>query len=137
LATGFVFIDGDAYVSRPIRGSFAVVDVGRPDIPILRDRRRVGVTGLRGRLLITDLRANQANSIAVALDDLPFGPAPARESIEVAPPARSGVVVRFDLGVGQSGALSRGRRRPRVSHQRRRRRRAGGRGPLPGFRRAR
>ncbi|MBL8550610.1 MAG: fimbrial biogenesis outer membrane usher protein [Hyphomonadaceae bacterium] len=102
-AAGLVFIDGDAYVSRPIRGSFAVVDVGRPDVPILRDRRRVGVTGIRGRFLMTDLRANEANAIAVALDDLPFGVLPVRETIEAAPPARSGIVVRFELGEGVSG----------------------------------
>lgn len=80
-----------------IDGSFAVVDAGRPGVPVLRDGRRVGVTGRDGTLLIPQLPAFAATRIA--LDPLALDADVAVDATErvVRPGLRVGVPIRFAL----------------------------------------
>lgn len=96
-AAGLVFMDGAIFAGRPVRESFALVDVGAPGVGILRDNRRVGVSGADGRLLVAGLRAYEPNRIALEIDDLPFDAQVGTDALVVAPPARSGVRVRFPM----------------------------------------
>lgn len=102
-ASGIAWIGGGFYAARPIRESFALVDAGAPDIRVLRDRRVVARTDLRGRTLITDLRPFQANPIALAVEDVPLDQ-PLQDAEQMVSPARrSGVIVRFQQDIGTAG----------------------------------
>jgi len=92
----FGVVDGVRFAARPIHGSFALVETGAANVGVLRDRLRIGATDQSGRAIATGLRPYDANTIAIAPDDLPFDRAPATTAIVVAPAEGAGVVVRFD-----------------------------------------
>ena len=71
-AFGVIWMRGALMQARPLRDSFALVELGAPNIRVLRDRQIVGRTDEHGRALITGLRANEANRIGIELDDLTF-----------------------------------------------------------------
>ncbi|QGZ93830.1 fimbria/pilus outer membrane usher protein [Terricaulis silvestris] len=88
-------IEGYRFAARPIRGAFALVDVGSPNVGIARDRLNIGATGRDGRVIATGLRPYDVNAISLSADDLPFDHATAATEIRVAPGEGAGVVVRF------------------------------------------
>ncbi len=92
----FGFIEGTAFAAAPIRGGFALVDAGAPDVAVTRDRFLAGVTGESGRTLIVGLRPYDANIIAIRADDLPFNQTPAQTEMRVTPAEGAGVIVRFE-----------------------------------------
>lgn len=90
------FAGGGVFVTRPILGSYAVIDVsGLSGIPVSVNNQDVGTTNRSGRLLATNLFPYQKNSIKIdgsnAPDDVLF------ESTDesATPMYRSGTVVRF------------------------------------------
>lgn len=89
------WIERTAFVGPPIRGAFALVDVGVADAGVTRDRLRIGATGRDGRVLATNLRPYDVNTIGVEVDDLPLDRAPASASVRVSPVERGGVIVQF------------------------------------------
>jgi outer membrane usher protein len=89
---------GGFFASLPIYDSFAVVDTdGVAGIHVLQENRPVGVTGASGQMLVTDLRAFDANRIGVDPADIPMDAEPGPTSRLVRPRDRSGVVVRFPM----------------------------------------
>lgn len=104
-AFALAWMDGGLYAARPIRESFALVDVHTPDVRVTRDNRPAGVTDRNGRVLLTDLRAHESNRIGIAIDDLPEGASLAQDAILIAPGARAGVMVRFPVRPGASGEV--------------------------------
>jgi len=100
-AQGFgslVWMDGQAFASRRIGDSFAVVSTaGVGGVPILFENRVAGTTNDAGYLLIGDLRGWQRNRMAIDPDALSADVrVPAIERL-VTPADNSGVRVRFDL----------------------------------------
>lgn len=93
-----VLMGGHAFASRRIDDAFAVVSTeGTPDIPVLQENRRTGVTDDRGLLLVSRLNAWQDNRLAIDPIDLPADARIQRVEAVVAPADRSGVLVRFPV----------------------------------------
>lgn len=88
-------IEGYRFAARPIRGAFALVDTGAPDVSVARDNLDVGETGRDGRVIATGLRPYDSNAITIMADDLPLDRAPSFTEMRVAPREGAGVVVRF------------------------------------------
>ena len=100
-AQGFgslVWMDGQAFASRRIGDSFAVVSTaGVGDVPILFENRVAGRTNAAGYLLLGDLRGWQRNRLAIDPDALTADVrVPAIERL-VTPADNTGVRVLFDL----------------------------------------
>ncbi|MGE0830562.1 MAG: fimbria/pilus outer membrane usher protein, partial [Hyphomonadaceae bacterium] len=102
-AGGLAWVGGALHAGRTVRESFALVEVGAAHIGILRDRRRIGESDLRGRLMVVGLRAYERNRIGIALDEAPMGVEIVDDEIFVTPRARSGVLVRMPLRFGAAG----------------------------------
>ncbi|MET0935647.1 MAG: fimbria/pilus outer membrane usher protein [Luteibacter sp.] len=93
-----VLIGGHAFAARRIDDAFALVSTeGTPDIPVLLENRRTGVTDANGLLLVSRLNAYQDNRLAIDPLDLPADDRVQRVETVVAPSDRSGVVVRFPV----------------------------------------
>lgn len=105
-ATGFVWVGGEPMVSGPVRESFALVDVGAPNVGVLRDRRPAGRTDKNGRILLTELRPYQNNTIGVNLDDVPESAEIDADEMRVKPRGRSGVIVKFPMTMGAGGEIA-------------------------------
>jgi outer membrane usher protein len=89
---------GHAFAARRIDDAFALVSTeGTPDIPVLLENRRTGVTDSSGLLLVSRLNAYQDNRLAIDPLDLPADDRVQRVESIVAPSDRSGVVVRFPV----------------------------------------
>ena len=93
-----VLMGGHAFTARRIDDAFALVSTeGTPDIPVLLENRRTGVTDSHGLLLVSRLNAYQDNRLAIDPLDLPADDRVQRVESIVAPADRSGVVVRFPV----------------------------------------
>jgi len=93
-----VLMGGHAFAARRIDDAFALVTTeGTPDIPVLLENRRTGVTDRRGLLLVSRLNAYQDNRLAIDPLDLPADDRVQRVESVIAPADRSGVVVRFPV----------------------------------------
>lgn len=93
-----VLMGGHAFAARRIDDSFALVTTeGTPDIPVLLENRRTGVTDSNGLLLVSRLNAYQDNRLAIDPIDLPADERVQRVETIVAPSDRAGVVVRFPV----------------------------------------
>lgn len=93
------WIDGHSFAGRDVRGAFALVDTGAPNVTVMRDRLRVGRTGRNGRVFVSDLRPNETNVITIASADLPLDQAPTVSEMRVTPLEGAGAVIRFDRAV--------------------------------------
>jgi outer membrane usher protein len=98
-ATGaIVLMGGHVFTARRIDDAFALVSTeGTPDVPVLLENRRTGVTDSSGLLLVSRLNAYQDNRLAIDPLDLPADDRVQRVESIVAPADRSGVVVRFPV----------------------------------------
>jgi outer membrane usher protein len=104
-ASAIIWMEDAFAVSRPVRDSFALIDLGIAGVDIYRDRQRIGRTGADGRLLVSDLRPYERNRISIDVEDLPFEAAIETDHIDVRPPPRSGALVRFPVTAGLSGEI--------------------------------
>lgn len=84
---------GGVFLANRIDDGFAVVDAGAPGVRVLHENREVGATGRDGRLLVTGLRANQENRIALDPLTLPLTMEVPQAQRSVVPASKSGVVV--------------------------------------------
>lgn len=96
---------GGVFLSNWIDDSFAVVATGVPDVEVLSENRRAGVTDSRGMLLIPTLRSYQKNKIAIDPTNLPVDHEAATTHDIVAPADRAGMLVRFDVRKETTAAL--------------------------------
>ncbi|MDP3295193.1 MAG: fimbria/pilus outer membrane usher protein [Nevskia sp.] len=94
--TSLAWSDGHGYWARTIRDSFAVIDTGGiSGIGVLRENQWAGRSDDHGRLLLTDLAPYQRNRLAIDERDLPIAVSLRDNGAVIAPPAESGVTVRF------------------------------------------
>lgn len=96
---------GGVFLSNWIDDSFAVVTTGVPDVEVLNENRRAGVTDSRGMLLIPTLRSYQNNKIAIDPTNLPVDNEAATTHDIAAPADRAGILVRFDVRKETTAAL--------------------------------
>ncbi|PXX42096.1 fimbria/pilus outer membrane usher protein [Undibacterium pigrum] len=93
-----VWADNSLFLSNWVDDSFAVVDTnGVSNVAVYAENRLVGRTDQRGKLLIPDLRAYEANKISLDLRDLPLDVQVGASEFTIKPQDRNGVVVRFKL----------------------------------------
>lgn len=93
-----VLMDGQAFGSRRISDSFAVVSTnGVAGVPILFENRPAGRSDDHGYLLLADLRGWQRNRVAIDPDALAANIQVPQIERLVTPADRSGVRVRFEL----------------------------------------
>jgi len=106
-ATGaLAWMDGSAFATRRIDGSFAVVEVGDyADVAVLRDHHEVARTDRDGRALVSGLRGYEANRIGVEPADLPFDASVDALDLDFVPPQRAGVVLRMPIKRSRSATF--------------------------------
>lgn len=105
LSSALALLGKDLFWTRPVDRSFAVVDSGAPEVRIYQDNRLAGVTGEQGLLLIPGLRAYQGNGLRVEDADLPLRYAAQSLTMNLLPPARSGLRARFAVSDTPSVSL--------------------------------
>ncbi len=96
---------GGVFFGNRIHDSFAVVDAGVPNVPVLQDNRPVGTTNPWGKLLVPDLRSYQANKIGIDPAALPGSAEAETTQKTVAPANHSGVYVDFGVEKDVHGAI--------------------------------
>ena len=106
-ATGaFAWMDGSAFATRRIDGSFAVIEVGDyENVAVLRDHHEVARTDDNGRALVSGLRGYEVNRIGVEPADLPFDASVDALDIEFVPPQHAGVVLRMPIKRSRSATF--------------------------------
>lgn len=96
VSSGLVLIDGRAFVSRPVEGGFALVDLnGAPGVRVMSEGNVVGRTDRNGELLVTGLVPYQGNRIGIRDEDVPLDYRVDEVERVVAPRERGGAVERF------------------------------------------
>ena len=92
-----VLAGGGVFATHRIYDSFAVVDVGAPDVEVSYQNRPVGVTDRWGRILVPNLHSYEPNAIAIDPSNLPVDARiPSTKEI-VVPADGAGVVVNFGV----------------------------------------
>ena len=102
---GLTLVGGGVHLSQRVDDSFALVEVGVPGVPVLRENRLVGVTDQRGELVVPHLSPFVANRIALDPSDLPVDAEFAVTSASVAPFSRVPVLVDMREEHGGSSAV--------------------------------
>jgi outer membrane usher protein len=93
---GLAFIGKGIYFTRPITGSFALVDVpDTPNVHVYLENQDVGKTNKHGKLLITGLLPNYGNSLRLEDTDAPLNTSIQTEQKLIAPPPKGGALVTF------------------------------------------
>ena len=104
---GVAFLGGDAFPSRRIDQSFAVVRIpDYPNVRIYADNQPAGRTDARGNALIPRLRAYDNNLISVEQRDLPMDASIGTLKLKVTPYLRSGMEVTFPIKHSRSATLT-------------------------------
>jgi outer membrane usher protein len=98
---GLTLIGGGLHASQRVDDSFALVVVGVPGVPILRENRVAGLTDGRGQLIVPHLSPFVANRIALDPTNLPVDAEASATSAVVAPFSRVPALV--DLRVAKGG----------------------------------
>lgn len=95
-ATGIAFLGTEAFWTRPVNGSFAVVRTGGlADVHITADGRPVGSTDKNGQALVPDLRAYEINHLGLAVEDIPIESDVPKLTLDLVPRGRSGLFADF------------------------------------------
>jgi len=100
---GIVAIGGQLFFTRPVQGSFALVQV--PNVAGVRtylSNQEIGRTNRRGQILIPDLLPYYANDLRIEDQDVPLDFAIGRSQQFIAPPFRGGAIARFDVRLNRS-----------------------------------
>lgn len=104
---GIAFLGGDAFLSRRIDQSFAVVRIpDYPNVRILADNQPSGRTDVRGNALIPRLRAYDVNVISVDQRDLPIDARIGSIKVDAVPYFHSGMDVTFPIGRSHGATLT-------------------------------
>ncbi|WP_185958560.1 fimbria/pilus outer membrane usher protein [Paracoccus laeviglucosivorans] len=97
---------GGVFLSRRIDDAFAVVDAGAPGVEVMAENRPIGKTGRSGKMLVPDLRAYDANTIAIDPMNLPLDAAVGTTEEIVRPAHHAGAKVDFGVeGSAQEGVI--------------------------------
>ncbi len=86
--------------------SFAVVNVGSPDVPVYHENRLVGVTGMNGKLLVPDLVPYQKNKISIDTTKLPVSARVGQTQTSIVPAEQAGVDIDFGVHAGARSVVA-------------------------------
>ena len=100
-----VVAGGGVFMSNRINDSFAVVDVGAPDVTVRYENRPIGKTGKDGKLLVPTLRSFDRNKISIDPENLPVDATVPTDKKYVVPADRAGVTVDFGIKEHTRAAL--------------------------------
>jgi outer membrane usher protein len=92
-----VAADGDIFLSRQIDDSFAVVDVGAPDVEVSAGNRPVARSNRSGKAIVPRLNSYEMNRISIDPTNLPVDADVPETSRIVVPAEKTGVVVDFNV----------------------------------------
>lgn len=95
--SGVLWTGGSAYLTRPIRGAFAMVSTGEQGVDVFFENRPVGRTDERGMLLVPDLRALESNRLSLDPSGWPIHWLAGEVEQRVVPPRGGGVLVSFRI----------------------------------------
>ncbi|MFN4142413.1 fimbria/pilus outer membrane usher protein [Aestuariivirga sp.] len=99
-----VVAGGGVFASNTVTDSFAIVDAGVPDVPVLLQNQQVTRTGRNGKALVPGLRSYSRNKVSIDVTELPVDAIVAATDETVIPARASGVLVDFRGGT-QAAAL--------------------------------
>ena len=98
ISGALVGIGGGLFATRPVRSSFALVQVpGIKDVRGFSANQAIGRTNAHGNILVPDLLPYYANQLNIADTDVPLDYVIPRVQATVAPPYRGGILVRFPV----------------------------------------
>ena len=104
---GLAIMGGDAFLSRRIDRSFAVVDAGGIEgITVYLENREVGETDSGGRIMVPGLGAYRANQLRLEPSDIPLDATVSSLKVLAVPYFRSGVVVDFPVKLTRSATVT-------------------------------
>jgi len=104
---GVAFLGGNAFPSRRIDQSFAVVRIpDYPNVRILADNQPAGRTDANGNALIPRLRAYDINVISLDQRDLPMDAQIGAVRVEAVPYFHSGIDMKFPIKRSRGATLS-------------------------------
>lgn len=106
LSGALVFMNREFFLSRNISDAFAVVSTdGVADVPVLLEKRPIGVTSARGNLLVTPLNAYQRNKLAIDPMKLAANVDISQVETTAVPSDRAGTLVRFGIKTVQAASV--------------------------------
>ena len=98
------WLGGHWFLSRPINGSYAVVQIGdHPDIPVLRHNRIATQTNKRGLAIVPGLRPYQENRIHINPLDIPLSSQLLQSDVIAVPADQRGIFLQ--MGIQQHQAV--------------------------------
>lgn len=104
---GMALLGGNAYLSRRISDSFAVVQVpDYPNVRIYADNQLVARTGADGSALLPRLRPYQKNPVRIEQADLPLDAQIDAVEIDAVPHFRSGSLLQFPVKRSRGALLT-------------------------------
>lgn len=101
-----VSADGLFAAGNTVRDSFAIVDVGVPDVTVSLQNRNVAKTGSRGRALVAGLTSHSPNRISVSSETVPDDVIFRATAMDVVPARQAGVSVEFGAVVSDASATA-------------------------------
>lgn len=100
------YVSGMTKLTRQIRESFAVVNVGNIEgVRVYSENNEIGRTDSNGQILVPGLQPYTRNSLRIEVADLPLNARVDEVEREAAPYFRSGIVVNFDVSVSNNVLL--------------------------------
>lgn len=104
---GIALLGGDAFMSRRIDQSFAVVRIADyPNVRVLADNQPAGRTDVDGNALIPRLRAYDRNVISIDQRDVPLDAEISTLKIDAVPYFRSGIDIEFPIKHAHGATLT-------------------------------
>jgi outer membrane usher protein len=98
VAGAVVAIGGGLFTTRPVRGSYALVQVpGVKDVRGYSSNQEIGRTDDNGNFFVPDLLPYYGNLLNIADTDVPIDFTISKVQATVAPPYRGGALVRFPV----------------------------------------
>jgi len=97
---------GGVFATNWIDNGFGIVDIGYPDVEVLRENRPVGRTGSSGMLIVPDLNPYQSNKLSIDPLSVPYSASIGRVERDAVPEDRSGVVVEFPVQDAKGALLT-------------------------------
>lgn len=103
---GLTFMDGELHAARTIQDAFATVEVGGiPHVTVYLDNQPIAQTDAGGQALVPYLRSFDVNRLSIDPLQLPLDATLNDPQVQVVPPYRSGVLVRFPVKRERSGVF--------------------------------
>lgn len=90
------WLPGAVMATRRIADSFALVDLGYPNVPVFSENRPIGETDNAGRLMVPTLNAYVVNKLSISASELPFDVELDDAARYVVPSRDAGIRVSFD-----------------------------------------